>query len=162
MRLRGISSIEAANAFLPDFIEDYKQRFSVAPANATDAHRASIPNDETLNLIFSEQQQRTISKNLEVSYKNVIYQIQTSTPGYTMRGAKLTVCERKTEITLLYKCKSIPYKTFDKKNKPSEVVSSKQLMRPKKVRQSKPKANHPWRNYPNKNTQQSQATITIT
>ena len=162
MRLRGISNIEVANAFLPEFIEDYNQRFSVAPANAVDAHRTSMPTNATLNLIFSEQHQRTISKNLEVSYKNVIYQIQARTPGYTMRGAKLTVCESKTEITLIYKNKSLSYKMFDKKNKPSEVVSSKQLMRPKKVRQSKPKANHPWRRYPNKNIQQNHTITAIT
>ncbi len=162
MRLRGISNIEAANAFLSEFIEDYNRRFSVAPANSTDAHRASTPTEETLNLIFSEQHPRTISKNLEVSYKNVVYQIQTSTPGYTMRGAKLTVCECKTETTLLYKSKALPYKIFDKKNQPSEVVSSKQLLRPKKVRHAKPKANHPWRHYPNKNTKQTQPITAIT
>ena len=162
MRLKGISSIEAANAFLPVFIDDYNQRFSVEPANSSDAHRASIPDDGTLNLIFSEQRQRTISKNLEVSYKNVIYQIQTNTPGYNMRGAKMTVCESKTGIILIYKGKSLSYKTFDKQNKPSEMVSSKQLIRPQKVRQSKPKENHPWRRYPNQDTRQNQTTAATT
>jgi len=157
MRLRGISDIPSANAFLPEFMEDYNKRFAVEPANATDAHRTAIPDEETLNLIFSKQYRRTISKNLEISYKNVIYQIQSKTPGYSMRGAKLIVSVRGTEITLLYKGKSLPYKTLDKRNKPLEVVTSKQLNTPKKVRQTKPAADHPWRNYPNKHSDQTQA-----
>ena len=68
----------------------------------------TIPDDATLDLIFSQQHLRTISKNLEVSYNNVIYQIQSKVPGYTMRGAKLIVSERGKEITLLYKDKSLP------------------------------------------------------
>ena len=31
LRLRGIDDMESANAFLPEFITDYNQRFSVAP-----------------------------------------------------------------------------------------------------------------------------------
>lgn len=161
MRLRKISGIEAANDFLPEFMKDYNQRFAVPPANTTDAHRASIPHDETLNLIFSEQHSRTISKNLEVSYKNMIYQIQTHTPSYNMRGSKVMVCEQKTEITLIYKGKSLPYKVFDKKNKPSKIVSSKQLNKPKKLAQTKPNPDHPWRNYPHKNSQQIQVATTM-
>jgi len=162
MRLKGISSIQAGNDFLPEFMDDYNKRFSVAPANATDAHRTTIPDDETLNLIFSKQYPRTISKNLEISYNNVIYQIQSSTPGYTMRGAKLIVAEQGAEITLLYKGKSLPYKTLDKKNKPQKIVSSKQLDKPRKVTRTKPAADHPWRNYPSKVPNQSRTDVIAT
>jgi hypothetical protein len=31
LRLRGISSIEAANEYLPEFIEDYNRRFAKSP-----------------------------------------------------------------------------------------------------------------------------------
>ena len=159
MRLRNISSIKDANAFLPEYIEDYNKRFSVVAANATDAHRKSLADDKTLELIFSQQQQRIISKNLEISYNNVIYQIQSKKPGYTMRGAKLIVSERGPEITLLYKGKSLPYKTLDKSNKPPAAVSSKQLDSPRKISQAKPAADHPWRNYPNKTLQQIETAV---
>lgn len=39
LRLAGISSLEAANAFLPAFIADYNRRFRVAPAVPTGAWR---------------------------------------------------------------------------------------------------------------------------
>ena len=159
MRLKGISDIVSANEYLPEFIEDYNKRFAVAPADPTDAHRVAIPDEATLKLLFSHQYIRTVSRNLEVSYKNVIYQIQSKTPSYTMRNSKLTVCEREGEVTLLYKGKSLPYKTFDKKNKPGEVVSSKEVNQVKTRKQKKPRADHPWRHYPNSHAQQSQATL---
>jgi hypothetical protein len=39
LRLAGICTVEAANAWLPGFVEDYNRRFSRAPANAKDLHR---------------------------------------------------------------------------------------------------------------------------
>ena len=42
LRLGGIDDIESANAFLPEFIADYNQRFSVAPQNPQDAHRSVL------------------------------------------------------------------------------------------------------------------------
>jgi len=157
MRLSNISGIQAGNDFLPEFMEDYNKRFSVLPANPTDAHRSMIPDDETLDLIFSQQHLRTISKNLEVSYNNIIYQIQSKTPGYTMRGAKLIVSEREGVITLLYKDKSLPYKTLDKRNKPTQVVSSKDLDGAKKISQAKPAADYSWENYPKQASHQTEA-----
>ena len=39
MRLRGIDGMEAANAYLPEFMAAYNRRFAVAPREAEDAHR---------------------------------------------------------------------------------------------------------------------------
>jgi hypothetical protein len=39
MRLRNISSIEDANAYLPEFIERWNNRFGVKPRNEISAHR---------------------------------------------------------------------------------------------------------------------------
>jgi hypothetical protein len=39
LRLRGIATLEAANAFLPEFLADYNPRFTRAPADATTAWR---------------------------------------------------------------------------------------------------------------------------
>jgi len=146
MRLKGISNIPAANAFLPEFIADYNKRFAVAPASPVDAHRSTLPDDVSLNLIFSQHHPRKLSNNLELSYNNVIYQIQTEQPSYAMRQATLTVCDKKGQVTLRYKGKSLPYKTIDKHNRPTPVVSHQQLNHPKPpVRKTKPKTNHPWR-----------------
>ena len=39
LRLAGVSSAEAGNAFAPGYMEDYNHRFARAPANSHDAHR---------------------------------------------------------------------------------------------------------------------------
>jgi transposase len=52
LRLHGISSIDAANAFMPQFIQDFNARFAKEPRDAHDAHR-SLRADEVLDSIFS-------------------------------------------------------------------------------------------------------------
>jgi hypothetical protein len=43
MRLRGISTPEQANAYLPEFLEDFNRRFAVTPREATSAWRKPPP-----------------------------------------------------------------------------------------------------------------------
>lgn len=149
MRLKNICTIEAANAFLPEFIEKHNQRFAKEPASPQDAHRKTLPNDETLQLILSHQTTRILSKNLELSYNNIIYQIQTDSPSYAMRKASIQVCDRQNNIKLIYKNQFLTYKTFDKKNRPSKIIDAKQInaVINKKIKH-KPAEDHPWRNYP--------------
>ncbi len=154
MRLEGICDIESANAFLPSFMEAYNQQFSKDPMNPVDAHRKTLPDSQTLDRIFSYQDERTLSKNLELSYKNVIYQVQVSGQGYRLRHTKITVCEGLNGIiTLLYKGSTLPYKIQEKRTKSSEIVGSKeinQVLNQQMAKQYKPSAQHPWRQYKNK------------
>src|SRR5690625_6765721 len=64
MRLAGIDSIDAANAWLPTFIERHNQRFERAPQSPVDSHRAVLHDREALRLILSHHHTRTLSKNL--------------------------------------------------------------------------------------------------
>lgn len=93
LRLQGISTISGANAFLGTFMAGYNRRFAVSPANPSDAHRPVLQNETALKRILCQQHVRKVTKNLEISYNNVIYQIQTKQPSYAMRGAKVTVCD---------------------------------------------------------------------
>src|SRR5512135_848991 len=72
MRLRGIASRAAGNAYLPEFIADFNARFAVVPRDAVDAHRPLLPPDD-LARILTVQERRTLSKNLTLNYQNVIY-----------------------------------------------------------------------------------------
>ena len=150
MRLRGISDINTANDFLPEFITSYNKRFAKEARSEVDAHRNLTLSAAELKLIFSQKHQRVISKNLEVSYNNKVYQIQSKTAGYTLRKARVTVYDHLGEITLKYKQRILPYKVFDKQNKPTKIVDSKQIQQPKKAKKLyKPAANHPWKSQPN-------------
>ncbi len=165
LRLRGISNIDDANKFLPEYIDQHNEKFHSDPASKTNAHRKELPTKEELDLILCEQAERTISKQLEISYKNKIYQIQTKSQSYNMRKAKLNVCDRKGKITLLYQSKILDYKVFDKKNRPAPVVDSKNINKTidKHIKKHKPKPDHPWRCYSEvlaKQSRNDQATYT--
>lgn len=151
MRLLKISDIETANAYLPTFAIAHKKRFAVIPASPLDQHRIAIPRQKELDLIFSIQSTRKLSKALEISYQNIIYQVQIDTPSYSMRGASIIVAERKGNITLLYKNRCLPYNTMDKKNQSKKEVTSKEIDMLLDGRRfgNKPNETHPWkRNYP--------------
>lgn len=148
LRLRNISDIQTANGFLPEFIKDYNRRFSKEPANSIDAHRSSIPEETVLDLILSSQFTRKVSKNLEVSYNNKIYQIQMDTPGYAMRGATVTVVDDGRNVTLLYKKRKLTYIIYNKENKPAVIKNPKEMAQNKQRHKSNPGQNHPWKKYP--------------
>jgi transposase len=150
MRLLGISSIEAGNAYLPEFIDDLNRRFAVEPRSSVDAHRSLTAKDD-LARILTWQETRTLSKNLAVQFENVVYQIQTERPTYAMRHASVTVCkDADQKITIHYKGKSLPFTVFHKQAKQSEVVSAKNLSKAirKPPAPHKPAPDHPWRRFP--------------
>jgi len=146
MRLRGISDMQAGNAYLPEFREDFNHRFAVVPRSSHDAHRPLLPTDN-LDRILTRQEKRTLTKNLTVHYDKVIYQIQTPRPTYAMHNAPVTVCENtKGEITILYKDQPLDYTIYHKAQRQAEVVDTKTLDR--KIKSTQPPApNHPWRQY---------------
>lgn len=144
MRLLGISDKDTANAWLPTFIEQYNTKFAITPKSNINAHRKDIPD---LDLILAHKHQRKLSKQLELSYNNEIYQIQTKKPSYAMKQTFVTVCDNQGIITILYKGKALQYKKFKKNNSPTKIITAKQInsVIDKKISRHKPKPNHPWR-----------------
>jgi len=147
MRLLGISSIQAGNAYLPEFITDFNRRFGVQPTSQHDAHRRLAAQDD-LARILTWQESRTLSKNLTVQFEKVVYQVQTERPTYAMRNAQVTVCKDSSgNISLLYKQKSLPYTISHAQAKQAEVVETKDLDAAVLNQRSTPAHNHPWRQY---------------
>jgi transposase len=146
MRLQGISDIDHANAFLPQFRQDYNHRFAVQPRTSHDAHRPLLKS-ENLDLILTHQKVGTLSKNLTVQFNQVIYQIQSDRPNYTLRNAQVILCENaKGDVTILYKNKPLAYTIYLKSPRQAEVVDIKTLDRHLKLPKP-PAPNHPWRHY---------------
>ena len=147
LRLRGISSWEAGNAFLPEYMADFNRRFAVQPRSTHNAHRLLTAQDD-LTRHFRWQETRILSKNLTLQFNKVVYQIQTERPSYAMRNAAVTVClDDQENITILYKGKSLNYTVFHNQAKQSELVQPK-LINQILLNQSKahkPASNHPWK-----------------
>ena len=146
MRLRSISTIDEANEYVTEFMDDYNDRFAVQPRSSHNVHRPLGPNED-LELVFTLQEQRILSKNLTLQYKNVVYQIQTPRPSYAMRKATVIVCENaRGEISILYKGQPLPYTVYRKQQRQAEVVSSKSIDN-KLKNPYRPSNDHPWRRY---------------
>jgi transposase len=146
LRLLGISDMEAGNAYLPEFRDDFNRRFAVLPRSSHNAHRPLLAS-ENLDIILSHQKVGTLSKNLTVQANNVIYQVQSDRPDYTLRNAQVMVCENaKGEVTILYKNKPLSYTIYHKPTRQAEIVDTKTLDHQLKPPKS-PAPDHPWRTY---------------
>ena len=126
MRLKGISTLDAANAYFPEFIEQFNRRFAVVAQNPVNMHRPLLAH-HTLNDILCLKYTRILSRQLTVSYENRVYQIQTERPLYAMRLAPVTITEDMVgKISILYKGKTLAYTIFNRQPKQS-IVDAKQL-----------------------------------
>jgi transposase len=150
LRLLGISSMAAANAYLPEFIQQYNTRFAVTPRSADSAHRPLRPG-EALDRILCLCETRTLSKNLTLSYGNVIYQIQTKRPAYTMRKAHVLVRETSTgAITIEYKGRPLEHTVYRELERQQARVIPAKLLRSRPASVTKvaaASATHPWRTF---------------
>jgi hypothetical protein len=72
LRLHGIHTIEAANAYAPSFVAAYNARFAKPPKSHFNAHRP-LRDDEDLELILTWREPRRVTKSLTVQYDRVIY-----------------------------------------------------------------------------------------
>ena len=147
MRLRGIHSQEAGNAYLPEFIQDFNQRFREEPRSDVNAHRP-LTAKEDLARILTWQETRSLSKNLTLQFYKTVYQIQTKRPSYALRKAQVTVClDAQEQFTILYNGKSLPYAIYHSQAKQADIVPAKLLDRAlqKPRLPTQPAPDHPWR-----------------
>ncbi|KVE13076.1 ISNCY family transposase [Burkholderia vietnamiensis] len=72
LRLRGISTVNDANAYAPSFIAAYNTRFAKPPKSDFNAHRP-LRDDENLDTVLTWRETRRVSKSLTVLYDRVLY-----------------------------------------------------------------------------------------
>jgi hypothetical protein len=92
LRLRGISTMDDANAFVPLFIADYNRRFARELASRHNAHRALRPNED-LGEIFRRKEERKLTQNLTIHYNRILYLIEESPEALKLRGKLVEVHE---------------------------------------------------------------------
>lgn len=75
LRVAGISTLEAGNAFLEEtFVPFWNQRFAVAPAVTKDFHRR-LPRSANLEQLFAETCTRTVAADFTFRWRNQRFQI---------------------------------------------------------------------------------------
>lgn len=76
MRLQGISSIESANVWLGDYLQEHNARFAVPAASSADAHRPWVGTPEALARICALHHQRHLSNQLSCQFEGDIIQLE--------------------------------------------------------------------------------------
>ena len=130
LRLHGISTIDAANDYAPEFMLSYNRRFGRAPQSDHDVHRPLLP-DENLEDVFLLHNQRHVSKNLTLNYAGVLYVLQDAAEANPARGKRVDVYEADDgTISIRFDGIELAHRAFEKRGLPREqgaVVVNKRL-----------------------------------
>ncbi len=109
LRLEGIDTLEAANAFLPAFMERFNAKFAKEPASKKDLHRPLTEIDD-LEEILSWQEERTVSNSLTVQYDRVVYLLEPNDLTKGLRRKKVCVHDYPDgTIAIKYDGADLPY-----------------------------------------------------
>jgi hypothetical protein len=148
LRLANISTIEEANKFLEEtkYWDKHNSLFSVQATSKENAHR-ELQSSEVLEDILCSKSLRKVSKNFELQYENIIYQISPEDHSRGLRHAYVTVLEKADgTICLEYQGRKIRFKEYYKQDVVGEEVNSKEIER--FLKEKKPRTvskNHPWK-----------------
>lgn len=143
MRLLGIRSIEAANAFLDGkFLAFVNERYTVKPSDPVNGHR-SRPSDARLALVLSWQDSRSVAKDWTICWRNRRLQIDARHAALGLPKRRVTVVERRNgTLAMLYKGRMLTFR-----DAPAAAVRTQPSLvqhgQPRKV--NTPATNHPWR-----------------
>lgn len=144
LRLKGITTIEGANALLESFDEDLNQRLAKPPASPHSFHRALLK-DLDLRDVFCTDEYRTLANDWTITHQKRCFQIlKLNTPLPRPKDKILVRTWRDGSIHLLYKDKRLVFQTLD--TPPPKAAAPPELPAPPKPKGNKPPRSHPWRN----------------
>lgn len=129
LRLEGISSMEAGNEFLLEYIDKLNEKFVKLPLNSTDLHRA-LTDMDNIEDAMCWQKQCTVSNSLTIQYDRVMYVLEPGELTNGLRRKKVTVFDYPDgTIAIRHEGVYLPYSSFDKVGKvaQADVVSNKRL-----------------------------------
>jgi transposase len=144
LRLAGISELAAANAFLnKTFLPALNRKFMVKASEPADVHRR-VPAGTKLDEVLCFQEQRTVSNDWCVSWRNRIFQLDRRHEALGLAGRKVVVREKLDgTIQLLSNRHKLHWREL--KERPPR---QKPPRPPRNNKPWKPPAAHPWRGVP--------------
>lgn len=129
MRLCGIDTIGAGNAFLPVFMETYNARFAKAPFDDRDIHRPLTDHDD-LDDAFAWKEERSVSVNLTLQYDQVVFMLEPNAVTRPLARKRVTVIDYPDgRLAIRHNGLDLPYRTFDKRPQVNQaaIVENKRL-----------------------------------
>ncbi|OJX10132.1 MAG: hypothetical protein BGO77_03190 [Caedibacter sp. 37-49] len=121
LRLRSISTIAEANAYMPEFMKDYNKRFAKVPLQSGDSHRP-LQKYEVLDEILCFKQERTVSNSLTIQHDRILYLIEDTVANRSLRRKKIMLHEYPDgHLNLYYKGRLLRFKKlYDRVHQPIE------------------------------------------
>src|ERR1035437_5129184 len=111
MRLLGICTIEAANAYLDGtFLTLVNERYTFEPADPANGHRQR-PSDATLALVLTWQEPRSVAKDWTIRWNNRRLQIDARHAALGLPGRRVVVIERRDgTLAVLYRGRMLTFR----------------------------------------------------
>ena len=142
LRLRGITTIEAANSYLPEFTRDYNRRFAVKPDMESSVF-APAPSPKEIDFYLSVEFQRTADNGSSFGFEGKRHQL-VDEDGVVARIPPKTVIDiyvtRSGKRVAVFDGRLWALVEVEKRH---QEPKAKQAGRPKFI----PGPNHPWRRY---------------
>lgn len=129
LRLRDISTPDAANAFAAEFMADYNRRFAKAPRHDFDVHRP-LDADDNLNQIFTWREPRKVSKALTVRYDKMLLLLEDNNDSRRAMGKYLDAWQYPDgRVELRSHGTVLPYSAYDRLSEVDQgaIVDNKRL-----------------------------------
>jgi transposase len=130
LRLAEISDMSAGNAFLPGFMKQYNEKFSIPAVKAENLHRTLNVQASRLADILCHREQRHVSQQLSLAYDRRQIILERSEVADGLAGQYVEVydfADRPLEVR--WKGHSLPYRIFSKDQRVSHtaIVENKRL-----------------------------------
>lgn len=129
LRLAGISSMAAANAWPPGFIAAYNARFGCEPANSKDPHRPLTPADD-LDEILAWREERTVTRDLSLHYDRMMLILEPTPLARTLVRKKVEVVNYPDgRFAVQFNGTALGFRVFDKIQTvpPGAIADNKRL-----------------------------------
>jgi transposase len=130
LRMAGVCDIESGNAFLPDFVQRYNERFSIRALKSDNLHRPLNVAQSRLNDILCHREQRYVGQQLTFHYdrKQIILERSEVSEGLAGHYVELyDFVDRPLEVR--WKGILLPYRVFSKDQRVNHtaIVENKRL-----------------------------------
>jgi hypothetical protein len=114
LRLAGIATIAAANAWLPGFMAGHNARFAKPPRNGKDLHRPLTPADK-LDEVIAWREVRTVTQNLTLHYDRMMLLLEPTSFARGLARKKVDVVNYPDgRFAVQFEGVSVPFRVFDK------------------------------------------------
>lgn len=136
MRLARVTTMEAANDFLEQYLPRYNRRFAVVPAQPADLHRPR-PTAQVLVQSLCRKTTRCLRKDFTIAHEGQLYQVQDN-----LRATHVVVEEHLDgTMRLTHRGRSLSFHVITARPVSTVAVTTVPRSRPPIT----PAADHPWR-----------------